>query len=77
MKYFLKAPWQSERQEVTKEQFMKAKLDFMATNHHLQSPSFVPTQFRSKHGVEGWVEKGRGYTVTRYTCPVCDSNFYF
>ena len=59
MKYFLKAPWQSERKEVTREQFIKAKLDFMATSCHLQYPSFVPTQFRSKHGVEGWVEKDR------------------
>lgn len=56
-KYFLKAPWQSERKEVTKEQFIKAKLDFMATSCHLQSPSFAATPFKSKHGIEGWVEK--------------------
>ncbi len=57
-KYFLKTPWQKEREEVTKEQFIKAKLDFMTTNTHLQSYSFAATPFKSIHGVEGWVEGG-------------------
>lgn len=54
-RYYLKAEWQSERQQVTKEEFVRAER--RAGFHNTMGQPLEPaTGGFSGRGIEGWVE---------------------